>query len=78
MRRSGNIQTELSTKGFRGDRPSKVRKYGRICDDIELDSVNISGLTLEDDRFRLNLRVQSSYPRSTGEEHFCLPPNGSV
>ena len=64
--------------GFRGNIPSKVRKYGWICDDIGLDSVNISGLTPEDDRFRLNLRIQSSYPRSTGKEHFCLPPDGTV
>ena len=46
--------------GFGVALPSKLRKYGRICDDIVLDSVNIWGLTPEGDRFRLNLRVQSS------------------
>ena len=51
-----------------------MRKWGRICDDIGLDSVNISGLKPAGDRFRLNLRVQSSYPRPGGEEHSCSPP----
>ena len=78
MRRSGNIPTEPSTNEVQGGLSSKLRKYGRICDDIVLDSVNIWGLTPEGDRFRLNLRVRSSYPNRVGEAYSCLPGDGTV
>ena len=43
-----------------------------------LDSVNIWGLTPEGDRFRLNLRVRSSYPNQVGEAYSCLPGDETV